>query len=94
MSFIKEISRIPENTFKLFFWKFFFGYLPIGLTTALLALFNVKPITFNEEAIGGILGFIIALLMSPFFALIITVATWLLFMLGHLIIKLIEKLVE
>lgn len=92
MSFLKSISSKPEKSFKLFFWKFFFGYLPIGLLISFLALFEVNPVVFNEEPVDGIKGFMVGLLIIPLIVLAITIMVWLLFTVGDLIINLLIRL--
>ena len=92
MSFLKSISSKPDRSFKLFFWKFFFGYLPIGLLISFLSLFEVNPVVFNEEPVVGIKGFMVGLLMIPLIVLAITIMVWLLFTVGNSIINLLVRL--
>ena len=91
MNFEKFVGARPEKPFRLFFWRFLFGYLPFGLLTSLMALLEVNPVIFNDEPVAGIKGFIIGTLMIPFIVLAITIMVWLLFVIGDAIIKLMVR---
>ena len=66
MSFLNDISEGPSKPFKLFFWRFFFGCLPIVLLSSFLALLEIRPFIFNEQPIYGIKGFMLNLVFMPF----------------------------
>jgi hypothetical protein len=90
MNLLKKLGESPKKPFKLFFWRFFFGYLPIGLFVSSLALFNISPIEFNEEPIYGIKGFFLGLLYIPLSVFAISTIVWLIFILGDFIINFIS----
>lgn len=83
---------MKRNNFKKFFSRFFFGYLPFGLLISILALVDVSPIMFDEEPLSGIKGFLMGLLMIPFFTITLTVVVWLLYTFGDCIMKLLFKM--
>ena len=90
---MEDIKRKPHRLFSLFFWKFLFGYLPFGLLAGVLAFADVYPASFNNEEVGGLAGLVIQLFLIPFFALVITTATWLFFMIGHGFILVFSRIV-
>jgi len=71
--------------FKKMFWAYVFGFTPFLLLCGILALFNVKAITFNGTPRYGIEGLVIAILFIPFFGLIFSVINWLILNLGNIL---------
>lgn len=63
--------------FKSLFWPYLYCFLPMAILGGGLALAHITPIYFNGTPRFGVEGFMIALLYSPFFTLIISGASWL-----------------
>lgn len=53
-----------------------FGFLPFALVLAILSLLKISPVYFNENAYEGIQGFFVAILLVPFFGIIMTGVNW------------------
>jgi len=91
MKIIEDYNKLPNNFFKLIFWNVFFAYLIIFFVSGLLALFQIRPITFNDEPTYGILGFLISMIMAPMISFVSAVAIWILLMMGNIIMKMVLK---
>lgn len=89
---IEKYSQKPEGLFKTLFVTFLFGYLPIALLHIILNLTNVVPVNFNDKGVYGIEGVIIIIIYTPFIVLLLSGVTWIYFMVGNLVLRLLKKL--
>jgi hypothetical protein len=76
---------MTHYSFKKLFLAYLFGYMPFGLLSAILSLAHVLPIQFNERPYYGISGFVISILIIPFFGFIFGVINWLYLNFGNFI---------
>lgn len=89
--FLKKYVQLPENLFGLLYWNILSIYIVGFIIAGLLSLFGIQPIEFNGEPKYGILGLVVALIMSPFMTLVTAFATWLLLIVGNFILKIFVK---
>jgi hypothetical protein len=89
---IEKYSKKPEGLFKMLFVTFQFGYLPIVLLHIILNITNVVPVNFNDKGVYGIEGVIIIIIYTPFIVLLLSGVTWIYFMFGNLVLRLLKKL--
>jgi hypothetical protein len=92
---MKEISDFSaKSLFKLLLACNIGFFAPLSLVLALLSLFGVVPMNFNDVEHYGFSGFIIHLLFMPFYVLMFTVLYWLVFSIGLKIYQGTYKLVK
>lgn len=78
-------------SFKKLFQAAIAGFVPIMLLVGVLAYAGHDALTFNGEYVHGIKGFSIAILLTPVFAFIVTVAAWLFFNFGGYLFDLLIR---
>jgi len=92
MSFLDKYKEKPERLFNTLFWNFMFGYIPFSILAAILTIFGVVPVYFNDEPRYGIGAALIILLMSPLLVLGTVVITWFYYSLGNYFLRQFLKL--
>ncbi|MBB2144004.1 hypothetical protein GM921_00775 [Pedobacter sp. LMG 31464] len=78
-------------SFKKLFFAYLFAMIPFSLLGGILSLFNIVPVNFNGNPTYGFKGFIVAILFTPFIALMFSGLNWLFLNLGVLIYRLFSK---
>lgn len=78
-------------TFKKLFIAYLFAMIPFSLLIGALSLFNIVPVNFNGNPTYGIKGFVVAVLFSPFIALIFSGLNFIFLNFGILLCRLIKK---
>lgn len=89
---IEKYSKKPEELFKTLFVTFLFGYLPFALLHIILNLTGIIPVNFNDKGVYGLEGTLIIVLYSPLIVLLLTVVTWIYFMIGNVFLRILKKL--
>lgn len=91
-NFLNKVSYFPKGFFKWLFWNLFFGYLLIAIIASVLAYLGIRPTTFNDEAVSGLKGFIIEIvIIFPVSVLLFSCVIWLFLKIGNLIINFLNK---
>ncbi|PSL24539.1 hypothetical protein [Chitinophaga ginsengisoli] len=72
-------KRFP---FKRLFFAYTFAILPFMLIVAVLSLLGITPIHANGKPFYGVQGFFIAILLIPFFGIIMGALNWIFLNLG------------
>ena len=85
--FLLSISHKPDKLFRLLFWKFFFAYFLVAVIAGLMSLFEIDFVQFNDQNLSAVQGFLYSILISPLMALSFTIGAWVLFMIGHVLIR-------
>jgi len=62
-------------------------YIPVAIIMAFLALAGIVPSNLNGQEFTGLVGFIIPVLTSPIFILILTIAHWIVLAIGLVITR-------
>lgn len=80
-----------KRLFRFLLKNYFLGFLPFILLQALLIIFEVVPMHFNNEEVYGIKGVLYALMFLPFIVIMITVFSWVFLKIGLLVQRLFTK---
>lgn len=89
---ILEYSVKPKNLFKKIFFTFLFAYIPFAAIHIVLNLLNIIPVNFNDKDIYGAKAVLIIIIYMPFVVMIVTLFSWLFYMFGNLVLRIIKKL--
>ncbi|MCP5197558.1 MAG: hypothetical protein H6974_12375 [Gammaproteobacteria bacterium] len=76
---LRDLKPTSKSIFKLLFIGFLFGFGPIFLFGGFYALFTggESMVSFNDEKLTGLSGFIGTLIFIPIFSLIFSAIVWL-----------------
>ena len=76
---------------KFSFWSlivlYFFGLLPFSIIVAILSLMKITPVYLNNAPYTGVQGFVLGILGTVLFALILAIWSFILLNLGLLILR-------
>ena len=89
---IEKYSKKQKGLFKTLFVTYLFGYLPFALLHIILNIFRIIPVNFNDEKMYGIKGIIVIVAFIPLVVILLTGVTWVYFMIGNLILRLLKKI--
>ena len=66
---------------------YFFGLLPFSIIVAILSLMKITPVYLNNAPYTGVQGFVLGILGTVLFALILAIWSFILLNLGLLILR-------
>jgi len=91
MEYLKQFEEKPDQLFGKLFWNIFFCLLPFNLIAAFLNLFEIIPVTINDEETYGIAGFITLILLIPFIAISLSAVVWIYYSIGNFFLRQFNK---
>ena len=91
MEYLKQFEEKPNQLFGKLFWNIFFCLFPINLIAAFLNLFEIMPVTVNDEETYGITGFITLILSVPLIALGLSGVVWIYYSIGNFFLRQFNK---
>ncbi|MFY7665415.1 hypothetical protein [Flavobacterium sp.] len=89
---IEKYSKKPDGLFKTLFVTFLFGYLPFAILHIVLNFAGIIPVNFNDKAIYGWQGALVIIVFIPLIVVLLTVPTWIFFMVGNLFLRFLRKI--
>jgi len=90
---IEKYAELPESLFKRIYFTFLFGFIPYALLQIIICLYGGSGVDFNHKNVSGVNGALVVLfLYIPMFPLMLAFFTWLYFLLGNFIIRMIKKI--
>lgn len=82
-------------TFKKIFFSYLFFIIPFSILAGFLALFDIAPIQFNGEPTHGLKAFIVCILFTPLWTVLMSGLTWMALNVGQwfhiLFLRVIKK---
>ncbi|WP_298248378.1 hypothetical protein [uncultured Christiangramia sp.] len=90
-NFLDKYSKKPDSLFQRLFFGFLFGLLPFTILFIILSLIGVEPVNFNGKEYYGFSGALILIVATPVSAITFTVFIYVYLMIGHLVLKSLNK---
>jgi len=73
--FARKLTK--SSLFKVLFIGFAIPFFPFALLCGIASLFRASTVAINNRPVTGVMGLLVAIIMSPVFCLIFTSSMWL-----------------